>query len=202
MIKIFAAPLNYDLDKLYAHDAGEILIGVDKGAVYAQKHGLTLDYVLGDFDSITDSEFETLKDHAGSIERFKVRKDKTDSDLAITKALSLDKDASITVYGGVGSRLDHTYGNLLMLRRGNITMITDNQMARILKPGIHEVNHGYEYISFFALGEVKKLVLKDFSFELNGYDLSEDDPLCISNKGNGTVSFEQGRLLMIASNDA
>jgi len=201
MIKIFAAPINYTLDTLYEKEPGEILIGVDKGAVHAVEYGLTLDYVLGDFDSISDREFDMLKNHAKNIERFKVRKDKTDSDLAITKALSIDEDAKIILYGGIGSRLDHTYGNLLMLRRGNITMVTDNQKARVLKPGAHTIAHGYEYLSFFAIGDVKNLSLKGFSFELDGYELSETDPLCISNKGDGTVRFDEGRLLMIASND-
>jgi|AntRauTorcE11898_2_1112593.scaffolds.fasta_scaffold00867_4 thiamine pyrophosphokinase len=201
MIKIFAAPINYDLDTQYEKEPNEILIGVDKGAVHASNYGLTLDYVLGDFDSITEDEFASLKARVPSLERFKVRKDKTDSDLALTKALSIDKFASITLYGGIGSRLDHTYGNLLMLRRGDITVVTKNQMAKILSPGTHEIYHAYAYISFFALGKVVSLTLKGFSFELEAYDLKEPDPLCISNTGNGTVSFSSGRLLMIASND-
>ncbi|MFP4078746.1 MAG: thiamine diphosphokinase [Candidatus Izemoplasmataceae bacterium] len=201
MIKLFVAPLNYSLGSLYQKEEGEILIGVDKAAYHALKNGITLDYVLGDFDSVTDEEKAYIDKHARKVERFPVRKDKTDSDLALTKALSIDPSAKIIMYGGIGSRLDHTYGNLLMLRRGNVTIRTDQHMARVLTPGTHRVDNPHAYVSFFAVEPVKALSLKGFSYELDSYDLDITDPLCISNQGSGEVSFNQGELLMIASDD-
>ncbi len=201
MIKLFVAPISYTLDKLYEKEEDEILIGVDKAAHHALEKGIDLDYAMGDFDSVTAEEYGFIKKHARRLEHFEIRKDKTDSDIALTKALSLDPDALITMYGGVGSRLDHTYGNLLMLRRGNVTLRTDHHMARVLKPGTHKIDNPHAYISFFAVKPVRGLTLKHFSFELDHYDLEVTDPLCISNQGSGTVSFDAGELLVIASDD-
>lgn len=201
MIKLFVAPINYSLETLYEPEEGEVLIGVDKAAHHALEKGIGLDYAMGDFDSVNGKEMAFIEAHAGHVERFKVRKDKTDSDIALSKALEIDPGEDIIIYGGIGSRLDHTYGNLLMLRRGNITMRTDHHMARILGPGTHTIDNPHDYISFFAVDPVRSLTLEGFSFELDDYDLDITDPLCISNQGSGTVSFAEGRLLMIASDD-
>lgn len=201
MIKLFVAPINYSLETLYEPEEGEVLIGVDRAAYHALSNGIELDYAMGDFDSVNEEERAFIENHARHVERFKVRKDRTDSDIALSKALEIDPEEDIIIYGGIGSRLDHTYGNLLMLRRGNITMKTDHHMARVLVPGTYAIDNPHEYISFFAVEPVRSLTLRGFSFELDAYDLAITDPLCISNQGSGTVSFNQGRLLMIASDD-
>ncbi|MFW5894636.1 MAG: thiamine diphosphokinase [Bacillota bacterium] len=201
MIKLFVSPFNYSLDKLYQKEEGEILIGVDKAAYRVLKSGIPLDYALGDFDSVNAQEKKYIETHAKKVEHFPVRKDKTDSDLALSKALAIDPSAEIIMYGGLGSRLDHTYGNLLMLRRGRVTIRTDHHMARVLTPGSHSIENPHAYISFFAVEPVKSLTLKGFSYELEAYDLDPTDPLCISNQGSGEVTFEKGRLLVLASDD-
>ena len=45
--------------------------------------------------------------------------------------------------------------------------------------------------------DVKQLTLQDFEYELSNYDLNIEDPLCVSNKGKGIISFTEGSLLVI-----
>ncbi len=200
IVKIFINPINYTLERWYQKDEGEYLIGVDKGAYHALKNGLDLDLVLGDFDSVNEQEYAYIRKHAKKLDTFKARKDYTDSDLALQEAMKLNPQ-KVLVYGGVGRRLDHTYGNILFLQKGPIEFITDHQKMQALNPGTHQIDNPFDYISFFAIDDVKALSLKGFSFELENYDLSVGDPLCISNQGSGEVSFEEGCLLVIAAND-
>ncbi len=200
IVKIFASPVDYTLDTLYRKEKNEYLIGVEKGAVHALEHGLELDLAVGDFDSVTESEKAFIRKHAKAVDTHKVHKDKSDSDLAITRALEKNP-ARIVMYGGVGSRLDHTYGNILFLKRGNITIMTDKVKMFILKPGTYGITHNHDYISFFAVEDVAELTLEGFLFPLDGYDLKVDDPLCISNQGQGVVSFKSGKLLVIQADD-
>ncbi len=198
--KIFAAPINYTIERHYQKEEDELLIGVDKGAFHALEKGLCLDVAVGDFDSVTAEEFEHIKEKTPVVKVFAEAKAKTDTDIAIEEAFRR-KAASVTVYGGIGRRLDHTYGNFLFLRRGDVTFVTDNQLMRILTPGEHRIVHDYDFISFFAVERVQGLDLEDFAYELKNYDLAVDDPLCISNEGQGVVRFRSGLLLMIAAND-
>ncbi len=198
--KIFAAPINYTLERHYQKEEGELLIGVDKGAFHALEKGLRLDVAVGDFDSVTNSEFDHIKKNTPVVKVFAEAKAKTDTDIAIEEAF--DRGAKkVTVYGGIGRRLDHTYGNILFLRRGDVTFVTDNQLMRMLRPGEHKILHDYDFVSFFAVEKVHGLDLEGFAYELKDYDLAVEDPLCISNEGEGVVRFREGRLLVIAAND-
>lgn len=200
IVKIFINPINYTLDTLYKKDDTEYLIGVDKGAFHALSYGLTLDRVIGDFDSIQKEEFDYIKRHAKTIDEHPIKKDETDSYLAIREALKLDPD-EIIVYGGIGDRLDHTYANIQLLKQGDIVFVNDMTKMYVLSPGDYDINNTHKYISFFALEDVKKLSLTGFEYELNEYELDIDDPLAVSNKGQGKVSFEDGLLLVIHQNE-
>ncbi len=200
IVKIFASPTNYTLDTLYKKDANEFLIGVEKGAVYALENGLNLSLAVGDFDSVSDEEKTYIETHAERTIGHPVKKDKTDSDLAITMALEMDP-ALIIVYGGIGKRLDHTYGNILFLKRGNIIFMNDYAKMFMVEPGTYGIVHDHDYISFFAVEPVQDLTLKGFAFPLEGYNLDVNDPLCISNQGSGIVSFTSGKLLVIQASD-
>ncbi len=200
IVKIFASPLNYSLDKLYKKEKNEFLIGVDKGAYYALKNGLKLDLAIGDFDSVSEAERQYINENVKTVESHQINKDKTDSDLAITKALAMNANR-IMMYGGIGRRLDHTYGNILFLKRGNIIVLNDHAKMFILDPGTYGITHPHDYISFFAVKAVKQLTLEGFKFSLKDYHLDVDDPLCISNQGQGVVSFTEGKLLVIQADD-
>ncbi|MFO7930083.1 MAG: thiamine diphosphokinase [Desulfosalsimonas sp.] len=188
------------MDTLYKKDDTEYLIGVDKGAFHALSYGLTLDRVIGDFDSIKKDEFDYIKRHTKTIDEHPIKKDETDSYLAIREALKLDPD-EIIVYGGIGDRLDHTYANIQLLKQGDIVFVNDMTKMYVLSPGEYTIINTHKYISFFALEDVKKLSLSGFEYTLNGYDLNTDDPLAVSNKGQGKVSFEDGLLLVIHQNE-
>ncbi len=199
-VVIFINPINYTLPAYDPSRKDVYYIGVDKGAYHALTAGYRLDVALGDFDSVDAAEMQFIEDKARSIEVSKVMKDETDSELAIVHALKLNPER-ILVYGGIGSRLDHTYANVLLLKRGPIEMRTDHQRMFALRPGTHTIDRSFAFISFFALEPVKNLHLEGFKYTLSGYDMDPDDPLGVSNEGTGTVRFDEGFLLVITNDD-
>lgn len=198
-VVIFIGPMNYTFPE-YNPSSNTVYMGVDKGAYQALKKGYPLDLAIGDFDSIEPNMYPYIKQHAKRIKHVQSEKDDTDSALVIKEALALNPE-NIHIYGGIGGRIDHTYANLLWLKKGPITFYTDHHMMTALKPGTHELQHEYDYVSFFALKTVKSLTLQGFKYELQSYDLEIDDPLGVSNEGSGRLSFEKGLLLVIANND-
>jgi thiamine pyrophosphokinase len=200
IVKIFTNPVNYTLDTLYKKDEFEYLIGVEQGAYYAVKKGLTLDMALGDFDSITKEEYKVIEQHAKSLKKYPSKKDETDTFLAVEDAKSL-KPERIIIYGGIGSRIDHTYANILLAKNHKITFINNQHKLYTLSKGTYTIDNPHRYISFFALEEVIGLTLEGFDYTLKDYTLTTNDPLSISNKGSGTITFNEGILLVIEAND-
>lgn len=199
VVRIFTSPTDYTIDpSQFSQD--DVLIGVDYGAYYALKAGVKLTLALGDFDSTTEDEKAYVFKHAQTVKQHSNIKDLTDTALAVKEALRYDAD-EIIIYGGVGNRFDHTYANMLLLKLGPITCVTDQSEMFVLDPGSYHIHNDFPFISFFAIENVKQLTLKGFNYELETYDLDIDDPLCISNQGAGHVAFNEGLLLIIKSQD-
>lgn len=192
---IVTGPNDYDLKKIYTVD-DTYTIGADIGAYMLSKCEIKFNLALGDFDSVTPFELDQIRRYADEILEYPIKKDKTDTFLAIEEALKRGF-TDITIYGGLGKRMDHTFANLMLLKLGDIKIITEHEIMYVLDPNTYEINNTYKYVSFFALEDVKDLTLHGFEYELENYDLSVDDPLCISNKGKGTLSFTEGSLLVI-----
>ncbi len=83
----------------------DYVIACDRGYLYAQKMGIRPDLIIGDFDSapFPDSTIPT--------ERHPVRKDDTDTMLAVRKALEMNC-SEIVIACAFGGRLDHSYANI------------------------------------------------------------------------------------------
>ncbi|MCD6482195.1 MAG: thiamine diphosphokinase [Candidatus Izimaplasma sp.] len=200
IVKIFAGPLNYDFKKVYTKDEEEYIVGVDQGGLILLKNNIRIDLAIGDFDSVTKDEFKKIEAAAVEIKKYRTRKDYTDLYLAIEEILEFDYK-KIIVYGAMGGRFDHSYANLSLLRLGSISIITENNIMYALTPGTHQIKNNHKYISFFAFEDIPDLTLKGFTYEKRNFELFVDDPLCISNEGEGIVSFSEGLLLVIHQNE-
>ncbi len=202
IVHIYTGPTDsYTLTEALVKQSQEVYnIGCDKGAYYALSSGISLQLVIGDFDSTSDEETLYIKKHAEKVKTFKARKDFTDTYLAVLEALKLDPE-EIVIYGGSGNRFDHTYANLLLLKLGPIVMVSDDSKMYMLNPGSYTIDNSHDFISFFALEDVSGLCLNGFSYDLETYDLKIDDPLCVSNQGSGDVIFEKGLLLVVEASE-
>lgn len=190
----------------------DVWIGADKGALTLIEHNIPLDYAVGDFDSINDSEKAIVKEFANSYKVYPSEKDQTDLEIALSKAYELQPQ-KIYLFGVTGGRLDHALINIQLLYsilnqdiRG---IIIDNQnKLELTMPGryIIEQNNNYPNISFIPYTQnVKCLTLEGFYYPLVSKSISWGSTLCISNKllsKSGTFSYKEGILLLIKSRDA
>lgn len=190
----------------------DTIIGVDGGLDFCKKNGVILDYVMGDFDSVSPCALSFFKEKKVPIFTFPSQKDDTDTELAIKKACEL-KAKEIMILGGTGSRLDHVLGNLQVLYRTvkkgiSCYMIDACNKITILLPGEtkveKKVQHG-KYTSFLPFSQqVTDLSLLGFAYPLKDYKMTKDTSLGVSNEiieACATVSFKDGALIMIQSKD-
>lgn len=197
---VVTGPYDKELLPIIDISNATLIIGADSGALMLAQKGLRFDIAIGDFDSVTSEEYNLLRTYANTVDTYKSTKDYTDTYLAIKECLKQKMD-EVLVYGGIGSRLDHTYANMNLLKLGNITFINNTTKMYVLHPGTYEIENKYKYISFFALEDVKGLSLKSFKYEVHDFNLNRYDPLCISNELEGIISFKEGLIVVIQQNE-
>jgi len=94
----------------------QLIIGADRGAWWLVNEGIVPEYAIGDFDSVSTDEFKIIKETSPNVVQYDEEKNETDLELAITFARSL-KPASISVFGGIGTRLDQTMASIFLLEK-------------------------------------------------------------------------------------
>src|SRR5690625_4770815 len=190
----------------------DIWIGADRGALTLIENEITINYAIGDFDSIQTKQREIIIDKAIHFEAYPAEKDETDLELAIQKARNMNPE-KIYFFGVTGGRLDHALINMQLLYnvvdRNIRGIIVDrwNQLE-LKKRGTYTVrkNEQYPFISFVPFSEhVESLSLTGFYYPLTNYDISWGSTRCISNElmsQRGTFSFKKGMLFVIKSCDS
>ncbi len=87
------------------------VICADGGAYRARELGIVPDFVIGDLDSLEPRFRRELEEEGVVFAVYPAEKDDTDTQLAFKLARELGA-SEVTVWGGVGSRLDHTLANI------------------------------------------------------------------------------------------
>lgn len=187
----------------------DVWIGADRGALIILQNELALDYAVGDFDSVNETELHIIKKKSTHFEQFPVEKDETDLELAIRKALSL-KPSTIYLMGVTGGRIDHTLINIQLLNsleQKNIhgVIVDEYNIIEQFEPGTYTLllEEFYPNVSFVPLTtEVEGITLKGFYYPLTEATLKMGSTLSISNKliaNSGTFSFTKGIVLVVRS---
>lgn len=92
----------------------DLIIAVDGGTRYVWEVGANPQLVVGDLDSLTADEQRRLESAGVEIASFSARKDQTDLELALRRAVS-EGASSILMVAALGGRLDQTLANVLLL---------------------------------------------------------------------------------------
>lgn len=92
----------------------EIVIAADSGLAHARALGVHVDLVIGDLDSVEPGDLDAAVADGAIVERHPIEKDATDLELALDAALARGA-TSVHVVGVGGGRLDHFFGNVLLL---------------------------------------------------------------------------------------
>ncbi len=188
-----------------------MIIAVDHGLEAADRLKITPDFIVGDFDSVSEAILRKYRESSTPMETFPREKDKTDTQIAIELALTHNAD-SIELIGATGSRLDHTLANvhllLLPLRLKQEACILDENNKIYLKDSSFIIERGRQYgnyVSLLPFGEkVEGLTLKGFKYPLDSIVLEAGSSLGISNEiieETASIEFYNGVLLVIESRD-
>ncbi|WP_332648077.1 thiamine diphosphokinase [Lysinibacillus sp. 54212] len=199
----------YPLEKLEA----DVYVGVDRGASYLLARNITPTAIVGDFDSVSHTEWEEISTAVTHVESFQAEKDETDTDLALLKALEFNP-TQIIVTGVTGGRLDHyeaAMRSVYRMQRINpkIQFIVVNKQNELqfLLPGRHELTSkkDFRYLSFFAYGEqVLDVTLRGVKYETTLETIEQSSSRFTSNEivsNNAYIEFSKGICLMIRSID-
>ncbi len=200
------------LDEFVQQEA--LFIGADRGTMYLLDRGIVPTIAVGDFDSVTSIEYDTIQAMCEIVKRFNCEKDETDTELAVREALTLQPERVILL-GVTGGRLDHMQSALHLLYRiqlENPTIhfsISDQfNEIRILTAGEHAIQREqkFQYCSFYMMGEsICELTLRGFKYDVTNALLSTGTTKFTSNQPVEevcTISIHKGICLMVRSSDS
>ncbi|MEE3806965.1 MULTISPECIES: thiamine diphosphokinase [Lysinibacillus] len=190
-----------------------VFIGADRGALYLLEHGITPHAIVGDFDSLTDEEYQFVMAQTNDQQRFQEEKNETDTDLALLKAYTYAPQ-EIVLTGVTGGRLDHyeaAVRSIYRLQKEHpqieLKIINHANMLQFLLPGTHTIfaDDRYRYLSFFAHEEpIQNVTLRQVKYETTNEEISLGTSRFTSNEiigTSGSISFSHGICLMIRSID-
>lgn len=187
----------------------DFVIAADKGSEILYEYNIIPDLILGDFDSAKKEILDEFKLKVKEILQFPPEKDYTDTEIALIEAFKRGAQ-KIYLLGAIGSRIDHTLGNigLLLTAKKNgvvLEIIDDNNRIYLAKNKMKLIGEYGENISFHALSDkVINFKIKGAKYNLEGYDMNLLDPRAICNKFVDTpieISYEAGELLVLHSID-
>ncbi|MFF2887439.1 thiamine diphosphokinase [Paenibacillus sp. NPDC057967] len=188
----------------------DTLIGADSGAIYLISNGFAPHIAIGDFDSVTESEMELIRERSGNtISCDPIDKNYTDTEMAFRLALDMKPDG-LLLLGALGTRFDHSLANVHLLALANElgieAAIVDehNEICLISKTTLFQRGH-HPQVSLLPLSEqVTGITLTGFQYPLNEATLTIGQSLGISNvmkAEQGKIEVRNGRLLVIRSRD-
>lgn len=128
-------PLDQDIIR---RNSADLLIAADGGGKHCLSVGVIPDLVIGDFDSLSEQNLNTLMAQGADTDKHPISKDETDLELALHESIARGADR-IQVYGALGDRWDMNLGNLLLLahpalQKAQIELIWGYQCVTLIKP--------------------------------------------------------------------
>ena len=191
-------------------DSDDYVIGVDKAAHWLLIHGIIPNVAVGDFDSTSKEEFEQIKKDVRDIRTFPAEKDFVDTELALSVALEKQVD-EIALYGGSGSRLDHTFATLSLLEKGiqsNVPIYFTNETNEIRLLSrcrtIVKKRGDFKYISVIPYSQKIIVSLEALKYPLDHATIHRGQTIGVSNEfltDSAIITVHTGMAFVIQSKD-
>lgn len=187
----------------------EQIIAVDRGLEFADCFNISIDYIIGDFDSVDNELLYKYIKKGINIGRYPSNKDYTDTHLALLYALE-NGASNIVIIGATGKRLDHTLGNLHVLMEAlkckvPCKIIDTNNSIQLVDNNIKVSNDFGNYISLIPLTTiVKGINSQGLKYKLLDTSLSIGHSIGISNEileDYAIIEVKEGVLIIIQSKD-
>lgn len=160
----------------------------DRGTLFAAEAGLVPDLAVGDFDSVSDGERQLIFSRYPAV---KLNPEKDDTDLEHVLRLAVrEEPEKILICGGTGTRLDHTFANIHLLKMAfdagiDAKLLDRHNRIRIIRDQcvLKKADLFGKYVSLFPLyGSVSRLTLRGFRYDTRDLEVSADVSRCVSNE--------------------
>ncbi|HFH9836727.1 TPA: thiamine diphosphokinase [Streptococcus suis] len=138
-------------------EPADLYVGVDAGSLRLLDHSLSLDWAIGDFDSVTPEELWRIKAQAERFLQAPAEKDDTDLELALKEIFKAYPQAQVRIYGALGGRMDHMMTNLFLAAEPDlapymeqIELVDSQNIVRFRPAGSHIIRpvQDMTYVSF------------------------------------------------------
>jgi thiamine pyrophosphokinase len=185
----------------------DLIVAVDGGTRHAWDAGVDPQLVIGDLDSLTAEEQQRLRSSSAEVSSFSARKDQTDLELALDRAVS-DGAESVLIFGALGGRIDQTIANVLIpvqpeLSDVEIRIVKGGQTAFLIRD--HAVLDGErgDLVSLIPLGgDAAGVTTEGLEWSLDDETLHFGSTRGISNvqkRERAQVRVRQGQLLCVVT---
>ena len=172
-------------------------IAVDGGLDHCVALGLTPSLLFGDMDSVT---FEARKKFSHLKEvKFNREKDETDLELALNFLMKKDPK-SITVFAGLGNRVDHSLFNLILLTRypGKLFLETEEEILGAIDQTLEIETYKGQLFSLIPInGPVMGITTDGLKWQLKNKQLDKSF-VGVSNEATGSsiyITVKEGDLI-------
>lgn len=174
-------------------------IGVEKGAYVLVRDKQAVLCAIGDFDSVSEFEYQSIITNVNQIIKVSSIKDETDSELAIKWCIEKGYK-HIHVYGALNDRLDHQHINLQLVYKYPSVILYDdfNKIQTYIEGEYMIEKNDYTYFSVFTY-ETALITLNGFSYPLEHYAFDYRELKTVSNqwiKKDARLIVHQGKVLV------
>jgi len=162
------------------------IICVDGGAGWARKLGILPNWLVGDMDSLGDEDLKFMEQQGVQFARYSSKKDNTDTQLSLLLAEKLGAD-EITIWGGTGSRLDHTLSNLYsaasLIKKGKTVQFDSPGLSIYLVKDVLKLTGEIgKTVSVLAIGDgASGVTLEGFQYPLHNVEIDSMWQYWVSN---------------------
>lgn len=189
------------------------IIAVDGGLKACKNLGILPDIIIGDFDTVEPQLLEEYIHKGSDILKLNPIKDDTDTEAAFEKAVEFKPD-TVDILGAIGSRFDHSYSNVFILKRGKkagveVSLITEKCRIRLIEGDtILKKNELFgDYVSLIQFdGAANGVTLSGFVYNVKNFDFDTEKTfrLGVSNEikdDEAYIHIEQGYMLLMEAKD-
>jgi thiamine pyrophosphokinase len=198
---------NYEFSKEKLRQV-DYIICADGGTRHAYHMNIIPNIIIGDMDSSKDEYVEYYSSKEVPFIKYSSDKDKTDTHICLEYAM--EKCDEILLLGATGTRLDHTLGNVSILKlaadKGKTACIIDeNNEVYVVKDGIRLEGNKGDIVSLLPLSsKVEGINLEGVLYPLQNAVMEIGNPYGVSNKFEETVvvlTIATGYMIVIKSKD-
>lgn len=155
----------------------DFIIAADNGLSLLHQFNITPDLIIGDMDSVSSVLLQHYPDIP--VEKFPAKKDFSDAELAIKKAITLNP-GEIILLAVTGNYFDHSYAAIINLFRNyqpgiEIKIITSNSLIFPIKKKTNLLHLKGRRFSLFPISDIKNFSMQGAQYQFPKKNLKVTD---------------------------